>query len=133
MTTGKTTLQNDVHAAIIRLDKALSGFQLLHPERMPRRGSPPSAGRLVALEETLGLKLPPSYRAFMTEADGWRDFDFEAQIDLFSIDYMMSDDYRSFVTEFRSWRGNKADKALQKGVVIGRRQQSGTERHLPRH
>ncbi len=80
----------------------------------------PASPQAIALAEAhLGLTFPPSYREFLQESNGVRDFSDE--IDLVSVEDILSSEYAALCEEIRGLGWQIGERLLVEGLLIGSR------------
>jgi hypothetical protein len=80
-------------------------------------GPPASDRKLTELEDWIGMRLPPSYRLFLSMYNGWRGF--EGNVCLLSIDEQRLGTYADYVREWKQARWEEGEGSLVDGIVIG--------------
>jgi hypothetical protein len=94
--------------------------RILAGDDFPVPAPPASATMVARAEARFGLTFPPSYRAFLAEANGIRDF--ADEIDLLSVGELLSPEYDSWEKEMRRLGWEVGERVVVEGLIIGSRQ-----------
>ncbi len=83
----------------------------------PILAPPATAESIDRAEAHIGMRFPPSYRKFLLQSNGIRDF--ADEIDLLSVEEIIRDDYEDVVEEIRDIGWQTGQRLAVEGFIIG--------------
>ncbi|MFO0949491.1 MAG: SMI1/KNR4 family protein [Planctomycetota bacterium] len=111
---------DDLKRAIERVFALNQRYYDLIDAGLPHALAPPAdAVQIEELERTLGGRLPPSYRLFLSFHDGWKHW--EGDMHLLSVAEQQVGPYAEWIRDWKLSAWDEGDAVILEGAVIGAR------------